>query len=116
MVNHGWYRANSLRRTQAVGLKKPNAWGLYDMYGNAFEWCQDGYGEYPSEPVIDPVGAASLERRIVRGGAYISRPEHVYSGLRGDVARDFRRATGLRVCRTRVGDRSVQNDGDSADQ
>ncbi|MDR3110408.1 MAG: formylglycine-generating enzyme family protein [Planctomycetaceae bacterium] len=57
-----------LRGTHEVGVKEPNAWGLYDMYGNVSEWCQDWHGDYSTGRVTDPVGPASGEYRIKRGG------------------------------------------------
>jgi formylglycine-generating enzyme required for sulfatase activity len=68
----GWYCGNSGGKSQShpVGRKEPNAWGLYDMMGNANEWVEDWYGEYPSGDVVDPTGAESGEYRVVRGGSW----------------------------------------------
>jgi formylglycine-generating enzyme required for sulfatase activity len=57
-------------RTRAVGQKKPNAWGLHDMHGNVWEWCQDWDGDYPSGSVTDPDGPASGTKRILRGSCW----------------------------------------------
>lgn len=65
-----------------VGSFPPNAWGLYDMHGNFFEWCNDYYGEYPEKPVTDPEGPASGKGRILRGGSYSSHPEFLRSANR----------------------------------
>jgi formylglycine-generating enzyme required for sulfatase activity len=53
-----------------VGQRLPNQWGLYDMHGNAREWCQDWFGEYPGGGVVDPRGPASGSARVIRGGSY----------------------------------------------
>ncbi|MEI8080007.1 MAG: formylglycine-generating enzyme family protein [bacterium] len=54
----------------AVGSYQPNAWGLYDMHGNAWEWCLDWYGSYPTGSVIDPQGPDSGTFRVIRGGSW----------------------------------------------
>jgi formylglycine-generating enzyme required for sulfatase activity len=65
-----------------VGQKKPNAWGLYDMYGNVWEWCQDWYGDYPSGQVTDPQGLNSGSERVCRGGSWADFPIHCRSASR----------------------------------
>ena len=67
----GWYSVNSQYTTHPVGQKQPNAWGLYDMHGNVYEWCQDWLrGDYPSGAVTNPTGADNSGERVRRGGSY----------------------------------------------
>ena len=68
----GWYCGNSGWDTHPVGLRTPNAWGLYDMHGNLYEWCQDWYGSYPSSPLTDPAGPAFGPGKVMRGGSWFS--------------------------------------------
>jgi len=79
-----WYVENSFNRTHPVGLKHANAWGLYDMHGNVWEWVQDWYDEgyYSVSPVNDPPGPGSGTRRVVRGGNYTYSPNGVRSAYR----------------------------------
>ncbi|MFC1601049.1 formylglycine-generating enzyme family protein [Candidatus Sumerlaeota bacterium] len=58
-----------------AGVRTPNAWGLYDMHGNLYEWCHDWYGPYPEGAATDPVGPAEpsiAKRRVARGGCFLS--------------------------------------------
>jgi len=58
------------KRTTPVKKFTPNAWGLYDMHGNVWEWCQDDYDDYPSTSVVDPTGSTTGSFRVSRGGSW----------------------------------------------
>lgn len=68
---YAWYKANSGLITHAVASKAPNSWGLYDMYGNVYEWVSDWYQDYPSHPVIDPQGPLTGLSKSMRGGSFM---------------------------------------------
>jgi len=65
-----WTAQNSGRQTHEVGKKKPNAWGLFDMHGNVWEWCSDWFGPYSGGLARDPVGPAYGDFKVVRGGSW----------------------------------------------
>ena len=70
---YGWFDGNAGFSTKPVATRKPNAWGLYDMHGNVWEWCSDWYGNYPSGAVSDPQGPVSGTGRVLRGGSWLNR-------------------------------------------
>ena len=72
----GWFYANSNGTSQPVGMKRPNAWGLFDMSGNVYEWCWDYFSSdtYNRDGIVrDPTGPTTGERRVVRGGGWCNR-------------------------------------------
>jgi formylglycine-generating enzyme required for sulfatase activity/uncharacterized caspase-like protein len=99
----GWYVDNTLGRGQThnVGLKQPNAWGLYDMHGNVWEFVEDWYGDYPGESVTDPKGPTSGEKRVYRGGSWRLSAKNLKSSKRAKGDPDTRYfKVGFRVVRT----------------
>ena len=85
-----WYCENSGKTTHEAGQKKPNAWGIYDMHGNVWEWCRDWYGEYPKEDVTDPTGAYSGSNRVNRGGSWNNNARNCRSANRNNNNPDNR--------------------------
>jgi formylglycine-generating enzyme required for sulfatase activity len=87
--DYAWYYENAdnigEKYAHQVGLKKPNAFGLYDMHGNVYEWCHDYYGEdyYKQSPTNDPQGPASGSSRVCRGGSWVRDTRLSRSAYRG---------------------------------
>ena len=100
---YAWYAANSGRKTHSVGEKKPNAWGLYDMHGNVWEWCEDWYGVYGAEAVDDPSGPTTGSYRVIRGGGWFKDDVNCQSTFRFSFRPAYRSGgVGLRVARVPV--------------
>lgn len=77
---------NSGRKTHPVGHRQPNAWGLFDMHGNVWEWCLDWYADYSADPVTDPMGPETGSIHVYRGGSWSNKARDCRSAIRlGDL-------------------------------
>ncbi|MEA5490312.1 MULTISPECIES: formylglycine-generating enzyme family protein [Pseudanabaena] len=101
---YAWYEDNSGAKTHPVGQKKPNPWGLYDMHGNVWEWCQDSYEKYGGESdLIRKTGKAIVKEndnrsRLLRGGSWFAYAQGCRSACRNlDFARSQSSNIGFRV-------------------
>ncbi|MFA9375852.1 MAG: formylglycine-generating enzyme family protein [Lachnotalea sp.] len=80
---YGWIDSNSQKTTHPVGMLQPNAWGLYDMYGNLSEWCKDWYqNSYLETEAVDPAGPEVGDSHVVRGGGWGEFPDNARSSYR----------------------------------
>ncbi|MCP4698263.1 MAG: formylglycine-generating enzyme family protein [Gammaproteobacteria bacterium] len=99
LVEYAWYGWGQ-GYTHPVGEKKSNAFDLYDMHGNVWEWCADWFGDYPDGHVINPIGSDSGSSRMIRGGSWLGSGRVTRSGFRHKDSPGFRSKTlGFRFAR-----------------
>jgi len=102
--DYAWFDTNSGYQTHPVGKKEPNAWGLFDMHGNVWEWCSDWYGKYPKDAVTDPQGPSGGSVRINRGGSWDSTASSCTStSRRGGSSSNHSAKIGFRLALTPSG-------------
>ncbi len=80
--DYAWYKNNSGNKPHPVAQKNPNPWGLFDVHGNVWEWCQSWGGPYPSGPVTNPLGPSNGNFKVVRGGSWFYSMLHARSANR----------------------------------
>jgi formylglycine-generating enzyme required for sulfatase activity len=91
-----WFDQNAEEKVHPVGQKEPNAWDLYDMHGNVWEFCLDFLPPYEQLTASDPVGRKSLERGAMRGGGWMHGPEYHRAATRL-ISDDMFGGTGIRI-------------------
>lgn len=82
LARAGWYSENSGGQAHPIGQKEPNAWGLYDMHGNVWEYCQDFIDDYATMSDVDPIGRVTDNYGAMRGGGWMHGPSYCRASTR----------------------------------
>jgi len=94
-----WFKKTSGQSPHPVGDKEPNAWELYDMSGNVWEWVNDRYGDYPAEEATNPAGPGNGTQRVRRGGGWLNLSRNCRCSSRGGSSPDTTvNSVGFRLC------------------
>ncbi len=96
----GWFSSNAYGRTHEVGKKQPNDWGLYDMYGNVFEFVSDWSSAVAIDGVIDPTGPETGKYHVIRGGSAGLNKKLIQPSFRMSQGEGRNLGTGFRLLRT----------------
>lgn len=105
LPEHAWFYSRAEGRSHPVGQKRASAWGLHDMLGGVWEWCDDGFAPYAEGPAVDPRAPATGEARVIRGGSWFNEPEALRPANRHRHPPDSRQTNlGLRLVWEPAGD------------
>jgi formylglycine-generating enzyme required for sulfatase activity len=97
LSKYAWFYKNSANYPNPVGIMQPNKWWLFDMHGNVWEWCSDGYDDnyYTYSPLNNPQGPDSGVGRVLRGGSWYNEARHCRTAYRGGRSDSVKRDSGF---------------------